>query len=134
MNQYLILNIFPNLLGNNTIHSDITKNPFTIHSSITKHPFSKKQNQGPGKFVYTSNRPTAPYSHLYFCVDFVVIVVVEVSWDIDLLNICFNWIECQLFKFFKHIVNKHQCSFKNAENDHITEEAQLIPYAYKRDV
>ncbi|XP_066913909.1 uncharacterized protein [Clytia hemisphaerica] len=29
----------------NSIHSDITKNPFSIHNSITKHPFVKKQQQ-----------------------------------------------------------------------------------------
>jgi hypothetical protein len=28
----------------NTIHSEITKNPFSIHNDITKNPFGKKQN------------------------------------------------------------------------------------------
>jgi len=43
----------------NTIHSEITKNPFSIHNDITKNPFGKKPTN-PGLLQYL---PAQKYPH-----------------------------------------------------------------------
>ena len=64
--QLLKLNFFTfSPLPGNTIHSEITRNPFTIHNNITKHPFAKKQ---------TNNKPQG-INFIFMVTSFVCYVI-----------------------------------------------------------